>query len=250
MAGSFEETFGQASDAVRRTPWTLISQAQKGQAGAREKAAERIYVLFAGAVQGFLSARGARPEEARELTQEFFTRLLERDFLSRLDPARGRLRHFLFASLRRFICDEADRRGAQKRGGAQGPVSLDTLRGELEAIEKDGRTDSPRDQFFRLWAVELLERALERMKHESAGTSREAWYRAVCLWHRIGPDSTEMTYDDLAGKLGVNSQQAANYLFRGRVRMRSLLLEELKSYCSNPEEVQEEVTELFQALGS
>jgi len=243
MPERFEDRFPADAETLRRTPWTLISAAQKGDAGAFDKAVERIYAMFEGAVQAFLRARGLPAEEARDLSQEFFATLLERKFLERLDPAKGRLRHFLFSSLKRFLCDSIDKRDAQKRQPAGGLVSLD-----LQLSAEDPRADLPSRQFSRLWAAEVLRRALDRMKRRCAGTPQETWYRAVVLWHEIGPEAAALSTADLGQKLGAGPQQAANYLFRGRTLLRSLLLEELSAYCATEEELNEEIADLFKAL--
>ncbi len=249
MADAFESRFGAEAEILQRTPWTLISAAQKGQAGAFEKAVERIYALFAGAVRSFLRARGFRTEEANDLAQEFFSTLLERRFLERLDPAKGRLRPFLYASLRRFLCDSLDKRDARKRRPEGGLVSLDRLRDEFRAAAEDGSPSAPDRQFSRAWAGEILGRALERMKRRVEGTPQEAWYRAVVLWHEVAGAPGAPSYADLGRALGVTPQGAANYLFRGRGLLRTLLLEELKVYCAGEDELSAEVGELFDALG-
>lgn len=249
MTDGFEERFGSSADLIRRTPWTLISAAQKGDAAAFDKAVEKIYTLFVAPVQSYLRARGLGSEDARELTQEFFATLLERKFVDRLDPARGKLRHFLFASLGRFLCDYIDKRDAQKRQPEGRLVSLDRLAEEFRLSARDARAEAPDRRFSRLWAADLLRRALERLKRECEGTSRESWYRAVVLWHEVRPGAAAESYADLARRLDTNPQQAANFLFRGRGLLRSLLVEEISATCAGEREVQEEIAELFQALG-
>lgn len=249
MPDPLESRFGAEAEVLQRTPWTLISAAQKGDTGAFEKAVERIYALFAGAVRGFLRARGFREEDARDLGQEFFSTLLERNFLDRLDPAKGRLRQFLFASLKRFVCDSIDKRDALKRRPAGGVQSLDRLREEFQASAPDPNAAAPDREFSRVWVSELLARALDRMKVRCTGTPQEAWYRSLVLWHRVDAGPEGLSYAALAARLGINSQMAANYLFRGRALLRSLLLEELSSYCATEDELREEVGDLFRAIG-
>lgn len=250
MIERFEDRFKADAEILRRTPWTLISAAQKGQAGAFDKAVERIYAMFEGTVQAFLRARGFRQEEAKDFSQEFFATLLERKFLERLDPAKGRLRHFLFASLKRFFCDSLDKRDALKRRPGEGVLSLDRRADEFLAPPEDPRAELPGRQFSRVWAAEMLGRALIGMKRRCAGTPQDSWYRAIVLWHQIGPGASALSYADLGQKLGASPQQAANYLFRGRTLLRTLLMEELSSYCATEAELEEEVGDLFNALAA
>ena len=109
--------------------------------------------------------------------------------------------------------------------------------------------NAPDRQFSRAWAAEILARALDRMKRRVEGTPQEAWYRAVVLWHEVGGAPGAPSYADLGQSLGVTAQGAANYLFRGRGLLRTMLLEELKVYCATDEELLAEVGELFDALG-
>lgn len=248
MTDAFRERFGPSADAVRRTPWTLISAAQKGERGAMEQAVEQIYTTFSAPVASYLRARGLAPEDARELAQEFFTTLLERKFVDRLDPSRGRLRHFLFASLGRFLCDWIDKRDAQKRQPEGRLVSLDRLAEEFRMSARDPRAPEPDRRFSKLWAADLLGRALARMKRECEGTSREGWYRAVVLWHQVAPGAAAASYADLARRLETNPQQAANFLFRGRGLLRTLLTDEIAATCGGERDVQEEIGDLFRAL--
>lgn len=248
MAERFEDRFKSDAEILRRTPWTLISAAQQGQAGAFDKAVGRIYAMFEGAVQAFLRARGFRQEEAKDLSQEFFATLLERKFLERLDPAKGRLRHFLFASLKRFLCDSIDKRDALKRRPGEGVLSLDRLAEEFLAPPEDPRAELPGRQFSRVWAAEMLRRALDGMKRRCEGTPQENWYWSIVLWHEIGPGASVQSYADLGQKLSATPQQAANYLFRGRTLLRTLLLEELSAYCATEAELEEEIGDLFKGL--
>jgi RNA polymerase sigma factor (sigma-70 family) len=249
MSHPLDDRFGTEAEILQRTPWTLISAARKGDPAAFEKAVERIYTLFSGAVQAFLRSRGFKPEEARDLAQDFFSTLLERKFLERLDPSKGKLRQFLFGSLRNFVCDSIDKRDAQKRRPEGSLVSLDRLRDEFRAAPEDPHSGAPDRQFSRAWAAEVLGRALERMRLRVSGTPQEVWYRAIIAWHEVGGRPAAESTADLGRQLGVTAQGAANYLFRGRALLRNLLLEELKVYCTAEGELEEEVGELFRALG-
>ena len=96
----------------------------------------------------------------------------------------------------------------------------------------------------------MLRRALDGMKRRCEGTPQESWYRSIVLWHEIGPGASALSYADLGQKLGASPQQAANFLFRGRTLLRTLLLEELSAYCATEAELEEEIGDLFKALAA
>ena len=109
---------------------------------------------------------GHSPEESEDLTQEFFHRLLEKGWLSSLEREGGNFRSFLFTLLKRFRADEYDRATAAKRGGKSTMISIDAPAGEITARKIDSKVSTPDEVFDRLWAMELLDRALRRLESE------------------------------------------------------------------------------------
>ena len=119
------------------------------------------YPLYA-----YIRRRGYTADEAGDLTQEFFARLLESDFFGAADPAKGRFRAFLLASCKNFLANEHDRAGAQKRGGGRSPVTIYIENAEGRYSREPSHDLTAEKLFERQWAVTLLDHALARLRKQ------------------------------------------------------------------------------------
>src|SRR5262245_61116679 len=155
------------------TRWSLVAAAAQPAAPEAAAALADLCRLYWYPVYAYVRRRGHGADEAEDLTQAFFARLLEKGALGAATPARGRFRNFLLASCQHFLANERERAGALKRGGGR-VVSLDLSGADGRyRLEPDGG-EGPERLFERRWAMELLGRALARMReeHESAGKGR------------------------------------------------------------------------------
>jgi RNA polymerase sigma-70 factor (ECF subfamily) len=189
---------------------------------------------------------GYDADAAQDLTQEFFSRLLEKQFLRDADPSRGRFRSFLLASLKHFLANERDRASAVKRGGRVAVVPL-----EVETAEGMYRLEAPDDEtpekvFERRWALTLLRRTLLRLRHEF-----EAAGKADVLDRLEGYLTGEretVPYAQLAEELGMTEGAIKVAVHRLRRRFGALLREEIAETVCSPQEVDDEIRELFKVL--
>src|SRR5262245_32433631 len=120
----------------------------------------------------YVRRKGRDVHEAQDLTQEFFTRLLEKNALAVAAPERGRFRSFLLASMTNFLANEWDRVRARKRGGGRPKLSLDLDAGESRLNVKAARTDSPERAFEQQWALTLLENVVSKLETEFAAEGK------------------------------------------------------------------------------
>jgi RNA polymerase sigma-70 factor (ECF subfamily) len=118
------------------------------------------YPLYA-----YLRRRGYPSDQAQDLTQEFFIRVLEGRYLDRADPDKGRFRAFMLTSLKFFLADEADRHRAQKRGGGN-VLSLEISSGEERYQRDPAHNETPERIFERRWALSMLDRVIDRLRAE------------------------------------------------------------------------------------
>lgn len=212
-------------------PTTLWTEIRLAGAGSRESL-NRLAGAYWTPVYAYLRASGRDRELARDLTQGFFLQLLENDFFARARPEHGKFRSFLFAALRNFLSDAHDRETAAKRGGGRAVLSID-----VDGVERAlGVESDPARAFEREWALRVLQRAYERLKLE--GAIHEAFREC----ERGAP------HRDVAAKLGVSEQEVANRLHRARARLRELITEELRDTLDDPSRVDEEISDLFQAI--
>jgi DNA-directed RNA polymerase specialized sigma24 family protein len=199
-------------------------------------------------VYALIRRRGHDPDEAADLAQDYFARLLEKGLLAAADPARGRFRAFLRTDCGFFLADARDRQAAQKRGGGITPVSIDARDAEGRYNVEPTDELTPERLFDRAWAVALLGRALDRLAAEYAGTGRGALFEH--LEPTLTPGGSAPRHAEIAERLGMTEaavQQAASRLRR---RYRGSLHEEVAATLDSPDPaaVEAEIRDLFDAL--
>jgi RNA polymerase sigma-70 factor (ECF subfamily) len=127
----------------------------------------------------YIRRQGHDVAEAQDLTQEFFARLLERDYLARLDQQRGKFRSFLLAFVKHFLSEERDKARAQKRGGGHTLLSLDAGEGEAGYLSEPADELTPEHIFERRWVQTLLQRAFDRLAAEYIKVDKAALFEAL-----------------------------------------------------------------------
>jgi RNA polymerase sigma-70 factor (ECF subfamily) len=190
--------------------------------------------------------RGYSPEDAQDLTQEFFARLLAKHWLSTADRSRGRFRTFLLGVFSHFLANEWHRARCEKRGGGQVVFSLDGVTAEERySLEPVDLADAAR-LYERRWALTLLDRVLERLRKEFAAAGKpESFDQLQPLLLR---EKTDQTYAALASVLETTEAALKMTVSRMRRRYRELFLEEIAQTVSTPEEVDQEVRYLRNVL--
>jgi RNA polymerase sigma factor (sigma-70 family) len=173
-------------------------------------------------------------EDAKDLTQAFFVHLLEGDLLQRADPGRGNFRHFLMASVRNFLANDARAGKALKRGGG---VDIIALGSDVDEswIPQGAR---PEEIFEAQWARDVLGRAIEKL-----GTSiRPEAFAAFRRFHM-----EEASVKTIAGELGVSESQVGHLLHAARVDLRRLVTDEIRAYVHDETELAQELDALFKS---
>jgi len=225
------------------THWTaVLSAATPGKAESRDALVALCenywYPLYA-----FVRRRGYPREEARDLTQTFFVRILEGRYLNRADPAKGRFRSFLLSSFRFFLSDESDRVRAQKRGGGA-PLPFEIRSGE-DRFEREPRIDETPERIYeRRWAHAILERVMKALRAEFAHHGRGDDFDKL-KGLLIGGDGS---YADLALQMGTSEGALRVSVHRFRKRYRELFRSEIAATVADPEEVDRELKFLVAVL--
>src|SRR5262249_47577954 len=144
-----------------------IVRAAKGHGSAQAaEALEKLCRTYWPPLYAYIRRDGYNAEDAQDLTQEFFARLLEKDYLARLEHQRGKFRSFLLTFLKHFLSDQRDKAAAQKRGGGKRFLSLDETTAEEQQFAAAVDQLNPDQLFERRWAERLLEQALQRLRQE------------------------------------------------------------------------------------
>lgn len=194
----------------------------------------------------YVRRRGHSPEDAKDLTQEFFARLLEKNWVGGADQSKGRFRSFLLSAMNHFLSDEWDKARAQKRGGGIPAVPLQFDTAETRYGVEPSDCTTPERVFERRWALTLLEQVLHRLRAEYEEDGKTDLFAALhpCL---VG-ERTAQPYAELATKLGVNEGTVKSAVHRLRQRYRQLLRDEIANTVAGAEEVDEELRHLFAVL--
>jgi RNA polymerase sigma-70 factor (ECF subfamily) len=230
------------------TRWSLVVSA----AGSADEPAARDalatlcraywYPLYA-----FLRRQGTPPDDAQDLVQAFFVEVLEKDRLAAADRERGKFRSFLLASLKHFQANEWRRATAQKRGGNAAAVSLDLEAGERRFSLEPAHELTAERIFLRQWAMTLLEQTLAALREEfSAAGKAELFER---LKEHLGGAGERVPYRELAEELGTTEGALKVAMHRFRARWREVLRDQIAQTVAGPEEIDDELRELFTAVG-
>jgi RNA polymerase sigma-70 factor (ECF subfamily) len=192
--------------------------------------------------------RGHGADEAQDFTQAFFARLLEKNDLAAADPGRGRFRSFLLTSLKHFLANEWDRNRAQKRGGGRAVLSIDFGTAEERYRAEPAHDLTPEKIFERRWALVLLENVLARLHDESAHAGKADSFDRLKGF--LTGEQSAVTYGQLAAELNLSEGALKVAIHRLRRRYRELLRAEIEETVADPDEIDQEIRDLFSALGS
>ena len=230
------------------TQWTKVLEAR----GDSEEAGEALADLCAAYyLPVFRFIRRERDDEdaARELTQGFFARLLERRGLDTVEPGRGRFRSFLLGAVKHFLADMRDRELAAKRGGGLVPEIIRTETDTSPGTALADPTAFAPDTFFdREWAFALLDRALKALAAEHAAPARQGQFEALKPW--LTGDTENLSQASVAKRLGLNEGAVKVAIHRLRRRFRQLVRGEISQTVHQPSQVDEELRYLLEVLSN
>jgi len=228
------------------THWSVVAAAGRSDTTRARDALAKLCQTYWFPLYAYVRRRGHAPEDAKDLTQEFFARLLERNWVADADQEKGRFRSFLLSALNHFLADEWDKARAQKRGGgvASVPLQFDTAETRYGVEPVDNVT--PERIFERRWALTLLEEVLKRLQAEYVREGKSDLFVALnpCL---VG-ERTSQPYAELAEKLGLTEAAVKTSVHRLRQRYRQLLRDEIAHTVTRPDEVDDELRHLFAVL--
>jgi DNA-directed RNA polymerase specialized sigma24 family protein len=228
------------------THWSVVLAA--GQCGTAQSAPalEALCRTYWFPLYAFVCRRGYEEHEAQDLTQEFFARLLEKEYLRAVDRGKGKFRSFLLAALEHFLAKEWRRANAQKRGGGVSLLPLDDQSTGLGAVQVAAPGLSAEEFFDQQWAIAVLEQAVGKLQREFKAAGKEALFEELKIY--LTGERQATSYVDMAVKLKTTEAALKMSVSRMRHRYGELLRAEIASTVSSPEEVEEELRALFAAL--
>jgi RNA polymerase sigma factor (sigma-70 family) len=231
----------------RTTRWTAVLLSAQSQAPGSEEALAELCRIYWYPLYAFVRSRGFSPEDAQDLTQGFFLHLLKHKALHQVSPVKGKFRSFLIASLQNYLLNEADRARCLKRGGSLEIIPLDTKL--AEAHYQRGPVDSLSAEkiFDARWAMTLLDQAMGRLSADYAAQGKTTMFEALKpLFDPVNKGA--LSYEQAASTLQVSVGSVKTLIHRLRKQYASLLREEVARTVCQPEEVDEEIHFLCEAL--
>ncbi len=228
--------------------WSQVVAAAGDSTPRSQQALENLCSIYWRPLYAYIRCNGHDREQAEDLTQAFFMRLIEKNYVNDYRRERGRFRSFLLACLKHFLANERDRDSAQKRGGGKTVLSLefDTGDAENEFLHEPPDNRTPEVIYEHQWALSVVAKVQVRIEREfeRAGKARQFDHLRVF----VSGDDNALPYRELADNLGVTVGALKVTVHRLRRRFRELLLDEISQTVIGPEELQKEVGFLMSVL--
>jgi RNA polymerase sigma factor (sigma-70 family) len=239
-----------ASGVFATTRWTVVLAAGDPDAPQATVALEELCRTYWYPLYAYIRRRGHSREDAEDLTQAFFARLLEKNFLEGITSDKGKFRAFLLTAVKRFMANEWDRAHAEKRGGAAPTLSLDWQWQDADERYKIDPADnlSPDKLYDRAWAVTMLERVITRLRDESLAEGKSSQYEQLRPFLMVG--KADIPFAQAAAALNMTEGAVRVAVHRLRRRYREVLRDEIAQTLSDPAQADEELQALFTALSA
>ena len=232
------------------TRWSVLEAARSSDGSQRARALEALCATYWKPVYKYIRLRWNRPApDAQDLTQGFFTEMLERELLNRFDPGKSRLRTYLRVCVDSFVLNEDKAARRQKRGGAVQHLALDFAAAEQElgAATLDPASiaspDSLEEFFEKEWIRSLFALAVDDLRRLCDEKGRERTFKLFEAYDLDGEDG--VSYDQLAGEFGIAVTEVTNALSWARREFRAIALNRLRELCAGEDEFQREAKAAF-----
>ena len=227
------------------THWSVVLLARNTNPALAEAAREELCRTYWAPIHSYVRWQGYSPDDAKDLTQGFFEKLLEKDLWARADPNKGKMRSFLLTALKQFLADQRDRVNAAKRGGGAPVVSLDDS-GVKEPFLASPDNGSAERSFDLKWAMAILAAARARLRNECLGSDKAALFEEVNVLGES--EAKQLTYADVAARLGVGVSGVKSAVGRLRERYGELVRDEVAKTVADPADVDAEIVYLISII--
>jgi RNA polymerase sigma factor (sigma-70 family) len=230
------------------THWSVVLTAARDAEPQAAEALEKLCGSYWYPLYAYVRKTGRTVEDSQDLTQEFFARLLEKQYLGLATPERGRFRTFLLSSLKNFLANDWKRAHRQKRGGRAAFLSIDAEVGETLYAAEPVDTADPEKLYEKRWAGTLLDRTLNRLRQDYASTGRAQLFDElkVFVWGERG----DASYSEVAAHLQLSEGAVKVAVHRLRHRFRELLRAEIADTVADAHDIDEELRHLIAIVAS
>ncbi len=230
------------------THWSVVLRARDEGSAEASEALASLCQSYWPPLYSFIRRQGSSVEDAQDLTQKYFARVLERNYFSAADRKKGKLRTFLLSTLKHFLANEYDRTQALKRGGGQVIIPLDTDFAEGRHGVDPGHEITPERQFEQNWAMTLLDKVMAELRKDYARAGKTNQFDEFKPF--ISDPNPSVAFSEVASRLGMTEAAVKMAVSRLRQRYRRLLREQIARTVSSPDEVDDEIRHLFAVFGN
>ena len=234
---------GRPSGEFCTTHWSVVINAGQGELPHATEALEKLCGAYWYPIYAYVRRKGHSPEDAEDLTQEFFFRLLDRNSLAKADRERGRFRTFLLSALKNFLVNEWKRAGRLKRGGNLEFLSIDADAAEDRYAAETAEEPNPDVAYEQRWAVAIIERVLAELQLEHGAPDKIHLFKVLRGF--IWGEQITASYSEIAEGVGLTEGAVKVAVHRLRQRFRELLRAEVAQTVARPEDIDEELRHLI-----
>ena len=225
------------------THWSVVLAAGERELPQAAEALEKLCRTYWYPLYVYVRRQGNSPEDAQDLTQNFFSRLLEKNYFAKADPDRGKFRTFLLRSMKNFLVNEWKRAGRLKRGGDLTFLSIDANVAEDRYATEPANESNPDAAYEQRWAVTLIEQVLATLRQEFNAADKARLFEELKGF--IWGDKSTASYAEIAGHLNLTEGTVKVAVHRLRHRFRELLRAEVAHTVARPEDVDDELRYLI-----
>jgi len=229
------------------THWSVVLLAGQADSPHATEALEKLCRTYWYPLYVYVRRQGNSPEDAQDLTQNFFSRLLEKNYFAKADPDRGKFRTFLLRSMKNFLVNEWKRAGRVKRGGDLTFLSFDANVAEDRYAAEPANESNPDTAYEQRWAVTLIEQVLTALRQEFNAADKARLFEELKGF--IWGDKSTASYVEIAGHLNLTEGTVKVAVHRLRQRFRELLRAEVAHTVARPEDIDGELRHLIAVVG-
>jgi len=227
------------------THWSMVRSAAAADSSEAQSSLATLCQGYWYPLYAFARRQGQSPEDAQDQVQGFFARLIEKSYLDRADPEKGRFRTFLLVAFKRYMANAWDYDNREKRGGGREVISLDGLNTEVRYRAEPVDEVSPEKVYEKQWALTLLRKVLDTMESEFSATGKVRIFQELKVFLNGEKGGT---YAQVGARLGMSETSVKVTVHRLRQRYRELLRLEIANTVSSEEMIENEIRALFEAL--
>jgi len=229
------------------THWSVVLLAGQADSPHATEALEKLCRTYWYPLYVYVRRQGNSLEDAQDLTQNFFSRLLEKNYFAKADPDRGKFRTFLLRSMKNFLVNEWKRAGRVKRGGDLTFLSFDANVAEDRYAAEPANESNPDTAYEQRWAVTLIEQVLTALRQEFNAADKARLFEELKGF--IWGDKSTASYVEIAGHLNLTEGTVKVAVHRLRQRFRELLRAEVAHTVARPEDIDGELRHLIAVVG-